>query len=415
MTGKARLDKFINTSWRAGECAMILKHGSVLATFLAGFFLCGTLSAAAPGDRGRGPGKSGKVRLYIGTYTRSGSQGIYLAELDLATGKLRSAEVAGKVANPSFLAIHPSRPWLYAVGEMGDFDGKKTGAVSAFSMDPASGKLTLLNQQSSQGPGPCHLAVDRSGRNVLVANYGGGSIASLPIRSDGRLAEASCAIQHQGSSVNPRRQQGPHAHCINLDPAGRRAMVADLGLDKVMIYRFDAAGGKLIPNDPPWTKLAPGAGPRHFAFHPSARYGYVINEIDSTVTALQYNAQRGTLRPLQTVSTLPEGFDGQSSTAEIEVHPSGRFLYGSNRGHDSIACFAIDAATGKLTAIGHQSTQGKTPRNFAVDPTGDYLLAANQGSGNIVVFRIDAKTGVLRATGHSITVPMPVCIVMIPL
>jgi 6-phosphogluconolactonase len=247
---------------------------------------------------------------------------------------------------------------------------------------------------------------------VLVANYGSGSIACLPIRPDGRLGEATSSIQHEGSSIDPRRQQGPHAHSINLDAAGRFAFVADLGLDEVLIYRFDAAKGKLTPNDPPSTKVAPGAGPRHFAFHPTGRYAYVINELSSTVTALRYDARQGSLASLQTVSTVPEGFDGRSTTAEVRVHPSGKFLYGSNRGHDSIACFAVDTATGKLTPIGHQSTQGKTPRNFGIDPTGSYLLAANQGTGNVVVFRIDPQTGMLRPAEQSITVPMPVCIKM---
>ena len=373
--------------------------------------MLGSLALAASSMVGRAQPE--ELRVYIGTYTRSGGKGIYLSELDLATGRLQAAEVAAEVANPSFLAIHPSRPLLYSVGEMSDFQGKRAGAVSAFSMGPISGKLTLLNQQSSRGAGPCHVVVDRSGGNVLVANYGGGSIACLPIREDGRLGEATSAIQHEGSSVDPRRQQGPHAHSINLDAAGRFAFVADLGLDKILIYRLDAAQGKLTPTDPPWAKLPPGAGPRHFAFHPSGRYAYVINELSSTVTAFRYDAERGALESLQTVSTLPDDFDGRNTTAEVQVHPSGKFLYGSNRGHDSIACFAIDATTGKLTPIGHQSTQGRTPRNFRLDPTGSYLLAANQATDNVVLFRIDAKTGLLRPTGQSLTVPMPVCVKII--
>lgn len=385
---------------------MIVKHVSALALFFAGFLLSDTLAAAEPAQ-------PETLRVYIGTYTRSGSEGIYLSHLDLATGSLSSPELAAKVVNPSFLAIHPSRPLLYAVGEMNDFQGKRTGAVSAFSIDPATGKLTMLNQQSSAGAGPCHVAVDRSGKNALVANYSDGSIGCLPIRRDGRLSEATCSFQHQGSSVNPRRQRGPHAHSINVDLANRFAFVPDLGLDKIMIYRLDAARGKLTPNDPPWTKVRPGSGPRHFAFHPSGRYAYVINELGETVTAFRYDAERGTLTSLQTVSTVPEKVDVENTTAEVQVHPSGKFLYGSNRGHDSIACFAIDAVTGKLTPIGHQSTQGKTPRNFGIDPTGNYLLAANQGSDNVVVFRIDAETGRLRPTGHSITVATPVCVKMI--
>jgi 6-phosphogluconolactonase len=306
--------------------------------------------------------------------------------------------------------MHPSRRFLYAVGEVDRFGGQKGGLLSAFAIDPQSGTLTLLNQQSTRGPGPCHVAVDRTGRWALVANYSGGSVACLPIQPDGRLGEATGFVQHKGSSVNPQRQQGPHAHAAYFDAAGGVVFVPDLGLDKVMIYRFDAHKGRLTPGSPPWVAMAPGAGPRHMAFHPNGRFAYVINEIDSTVTALAYDAARGALEPIQSVSTLPEGFHGKSTTAEVAVHPSGKLLYGSNRGHDSIAAFAIDAQTGKLRLIGHESTQGKTPRNFAIDPTGSYLLAANQDSDNVVVFRIDAQSGKLQATGHSIQVPAPVCV-----
>ncbi len=382
---------------------MTHKYGLILALLISNVVILGpTVTRAA------------EVRVYFGTYTRGASRGIYLSHLDLETGRLQPPVLAGETTNPSFLAIHPSRPLLYAVGEISGFQGKKTGAVSAFSMDPTSGKLTLLNQQSSQGPGPCHVSVDGTGKNVLVANYGGGSIACLPIAADGSLAEATCSIQHEGSSINPQRQQGPHAHSINLDAANRFAFVADLGMDKIMVYRFDAAKGLLTPNDPPWTKSTPGAGPRHFSFHPNGRFAYVINELHSTVTAMQYDAARGVLAPLQTVSTLPDDFDGKNSTAEVQVHPSGKFLYGSNRGHDSIAVFAIDAATGKLTSVGRVATQGKTPRNFGIDPTGRFLLAANQTTDNVVVFRIDPKTGIPRPTGQSITVSSPVCVKFLP-
>jgi len=386
---------------------MTIRFGLFLAMLLAVF--CGTPAAAAADGQ---PG-AGELWVYIGTFTRSESRGIYLSRLDLATGKLQPPEVVAETTNPSFLAIHPSRPLIYAVGEVSSFQGKKTGAVSAFARDTKTGKLTLLNQQPSHGTGPCHVTVGPGGKNVLVANYGSGSIACLPIGNDGRLREATSAIQHEGSSVDPRRQQGPHAHSINLDAAGRFAFAADLGTDKVMIYRFDAAAGKLTPNDPPSIKSAPGAGPRHFAFHPTGSYAYVINEMGSTITAMGYDARQGMLTALQTVTTLPAGHDGSGTTAEVQVHPTGKFVYGSNRGHDSIACFSVDAATGKLTPIGHESTQGKTPRNFTVDPTGRYLLAANQTTGNVVVLRIDPQTGKLRPTGHSISVPMPVCIKMI--
>jgi len=391
---------------------MNLKRHRVFAALLAALTGCvGSASWAA--EQGKTEAAAGTVRVYVGTYTGKASKGIYLSRLNLATGELQPPEVAAEGKNPSFLALHPSRPLLYAIGEIGDFGGKKTGAVSAFSVEPQSGRLTLLNQQSSGGAGPCHLVVDRTGRCVLVANYSGGSVACLPIQDDGRLGEATSFVQHQGSSVNPKRQAGPHAHSINLDAANRFAFVADLGLDKVLIYRFDAGRGLLTPNAPPSVSLEPGAGPRHFAFHPSGRYAYVINELHSTVTAFGYNAQRGTLEPLQTISTLPEGFSGSNTTAEVQVHPSGRFLYGSNRGHHSIAAFAIDQQTGKLRPLGHESTQGKTPRNFGIDPTGAYLLAANQDTDNVVVFRIDATTGALCPAGHSIPVPTPVCVKMV--
>ncbi len=352
------------------------------------------------------------VPVYVGTYTRGSSKGIYLYHLDLISGALKPAGCAAEVANPSFLAFHPSRPLLYAVGEVGSFAGKKGGAVDAFAIDPISGKLTLLNQQLSQGPGPCHLAVDRSGKCVLVANYSGGSVVCLPIQEDGRLGEATSFVQHAGSSVNPQRQQGPHAHGVYLDAGNRFAFVADLGLDKLMIYRFDPAQGKLTANDPPSLATAAGAGPRHFAFHPNGRYAYLINELNSTLTALGYDAQRGTFQTLETVTTLPAGFSGSNTAAEVEVHRSGKFVYGSNRGHDSIAAFAIDAATGKLTLIGHEPTLGKTPRHFAIDPTGKFLLVANQDGNNVVVLEINSETGGLRATGNSVEVTAPVCVAM---
>lgn len=352
--------------------------------------------------------------VFIGTYTRGDSKGIYVSRLDLATGKLSPPKLAAETVNPSFVAIHPNRKFLYAVGEISNFDGKKAGAVSAFAIDGKTGMLQSLNQQASGGGGPCHLVVDAAGKNVLVANYGGGSVAALPIGKSGKLKEASSFIQHQGSSVNPRRQSAPHAHSINLDAANRFAVAADLGLDKVLVYAFDAEAGKLWPNEKPWTAVKPGAGPRHFAFHPNGRFAYVINEIHLTVTAFAYDADRGVLTEIQTISTLPGAVENGFSTAEVQVHPSGKFLYGSNRGHDTIAVFAIDADTGKLTAVEHESTQGQTPRNFGIDPTGQFLLACNQNSHTIVSYRIDQKTGELKPTGHKIEVASPVCVKMMP-
>ncbi len=344
-------------------------------------------------------------RVYVGTY---GTEGIHCLRLDMATGKLTKATEPTPIKNPSFLAIHPNQNFLYAVGE-----GAGPG-VTAFKIE-ADGKLTQLNQQTSGGSGPCHIVVDTAGRNVLVANYGGGSIGSIPIGPDGKLKKPASQIQHKGSSVHPRRQKEPHAHSINLDAANRFAFVADLGLDKVMVYKFDAATGKLSPNAPPFAKVKPGGGPRHFAFHPSGKFAYTNNELTSAITVFHYDAAKGSLAETQMITTLPKGYAGRNSTAEIRVHPSGKFLYCSNRGHDSIAAYAIDQATGKLTFLEHESVQGKTPRNFNLDPTGTYLLAANQNSGDIVVFKIDPTTGKLSPTGHRIQVAKPVCLRMMPM
>jgi 6-phosphogluconolactonase len=348
-------------------------------------------------------------RVYFGTYTGKDSQGIYQATFDSETGKLSPAELAGEATNPSFLAIHPSKKYLFAVGEIADFEGKKTGGVSAFAVDAATGKLTLLNQQSSQGTGPCHITVDTAGKTALIANYGGGSIASLPIAADGKLQPAASAIQHVGKSVT-KRQDAPHAHSINLDPLNEFAFTADLGLDQVLVYRFDATTSKLTPHDPPFGAVPGGSGPRHFTFHPSGKFAYVINELANTVTAFVFDRRAGKLTPTQNISTLPEGFDGTSYTAEVVMHPSGKFLYGSNRGHDSLAVFKVDQTTGRLAPVDFVPTGGKTPRNFNVDPTGQWVLAANQGTGTVTVFRVDPQTGNLSPTGQTEPVPAPVCI-----
>jgi 6-phosphogluconolactonase len=352
--------------------------------------------------------------VYFGTYTGAKSKGIYVSRFDSATGRLTAPELAVATPSPSFLALHPSRRFLYAVGETTTLGAKRTGAVSAFSLDAKTGQLTLLNQQSSGGAGPCHVAVDESGKCLLVANYGSGSIAALPIRADGALAEPGTVIQHQGSSVNPARQAGPHAHFITTDPANRFALACDLGLDQVLVYRLEPAKAALVANDPPFASVKPGSGPRHLAFHPSGRFAFLINEMGSTLTAFAYNAKRGELKEVQTLSTLPQEFTGKSFCAEVQVHPSGRFVYGSNRGHDSIAVFGFDPKRGQLTFLQHQSTQGKTPRHFAFDPAGKWLLAENQESDSVVVFRVDAKTGSLNPTGQTISVGAPVCAVFVP-
>lgn len=353
-------------------------------------------------------GAAQDVFVYFGTYTsgQSSSKGIYVARLDTASGALSEPELAAEASNPSFLALHPNGRFLYAVGEMG---GPKGGAVSAFSIDRATGRLTLLNQVSSRGSGPCHLAVDKTGRYVIAVNYGSGSTAAFAIQQDGSLGNSTAFIQHAGSSIHPKRQQGPHAHSVNLSPDNRFALVADLGLDQVLVYRFDAGKGTLEPNEPPYAKVAPGAGPRHFAFHPSGRSAYVINELASTVTAFTWDARRGVLQEIQTVTTLPKDFSGENYTAEVVIHPSGRFLYGSNRGHDSLAVFSLDRQ-GKLALIEHVPTQGSFPRNFAIEPGGAWLLVANQRGNNVVVFRVNPETGRLAETGRQIQLGAPVCV-----
>ncbi|MBT5322695.1 MAG: lactonase family protein [Verrucomicrobiales bacterium] len=346
--------------------------------------------------------------VYIGTYTKTEEQGIHWLKLEMATGKLTAVGKLAGQKNPSFLAIHPNKKFLYAVNEISNYKGEKAGGVSAYSIDPKTGALTFLNQQSSKGGAPCHLVVDATGRNVLVANYTGGSVASLPISRKGRLRKASSFVQHEGSSVLKPRQASPHGHSINVSPGNKFAVAADLGLDKVLVYGFNAKGGKLTPAG--FTKVAPGAGPRHFAFHPNGKFAYVINEITLTVTAFGWDEAKGKLSELQTITTLPVERGKGMSTAEVQVHPSGKFLYGSNRGHNTIAVFSIDGKTGKLKAIQHQSTLGKTPRNFGIDPTGKFLIAANQSSGDVFTFHINQDTGELKPTSHSVKVPMPVCV-----
>ena len=371
-------------------------------------------ASARQGHAAKPPSREGQWLVYVGTYTGPKSKGIYSFHLDEDTGATTAPELAAETTSPSFLAVHPNQRFLYAANEVANFNGTKGGAISAFSIQSDTGQLTLLNQQSSGGSGPCHLVADRSGRFVLAANYGGGSVSMHPIQKDGRLGEASTFIQHQGSSVNPQRQDGPHAHFINTDIYNRFALACDLGLDKVLVYIFNPAKGSLVPNDPPSAAVKPGAGPRHLAFHPRGRYVYVNNEIDSTLTAFAYDPTRGSLKELQSITTLPEPVKG-NSTAEVEMHPSGKFVYCSNRGHNSIAVFAIDQASGKLTLVEHQPTQGKTPRNFAIHPKGKYLLAANQDSDDIVVFRIDPKSGRLSSIGRTVEVPSPVCLKFVPL
>jgi 6-phosphogluconolactonase len=352
--------------------------------------------------------------MYVGTYTRAPSKGIYAYRFRTATGEvtpLAAEGLAAETENPSFLAVHPNQRFLYAVNEISRYEGADAGSVSAFAIDRATGALTLLNRVSSRGGGPCHLSIDRSGKWLFVANYGGGSVAAFPVENDGKLGEASAFFQHAGSSVNKARQSGPHGHAVVVSPDNRFVLAADLGLDRVFAYRLDPKAGGLVPGSPPFSAVPPGSGPRHLEIRPDGKFAYVLNEMLSSVGAYRYHAGRGTLDPVQTVSTLPDGFTAENSGAEIAVHPNAKFVYTSNRGHDSIAVFRSDRAKGTLTAAGHVSTQGKTPRNFAIDPSGRFLVAANQNSGTLVIFRIDQQTGALTPTGSTVQVPSPVCVV----
>lgn len=354
------------------------------------------------------PQQRRELTLYVGTYTSGKSEGIYGYRMDHATGALTRFN-AFKSVNPSFLAIDRSKRYLYAVNEVSTYAGKASGGVSAFAIDSATGNLRLLNEQATHGADPCYLTIDRKKRTLLVANYTGGSIAVLPIRSDGTLAPSIELQQHEGSGVK-EQQKGPHAHCVILDRFERHALAADLGIDKVMIYSFDSAAGKLTPAKQPWVELQAGAGPRHLTLHPNGKYAYVINELDSTLTVLKYDEMSGTLSQIETVSTLPSDFSGASFCADVHVSSSGKFLYGSNRGHDSIVVFEIDPRTGKLKLVEHVSTEGKWPRNFTLDPSGSFLLVANQRTDNVVTFSIDSQTGRLTSTGHVEEIPSPVCL-----
>jgi 6-phosphogluconolactonase len=357
-----------------------------------------------------------RTLVFVGTYTHGRrpvaqrSVGIYSYWLDPSSGGLTPARKTPKVANPSYLALDPGQRCLYAVTETQTTDGQPGGGVSAFAVDLDTGGLRFLNRQPSHGTDPCHVCVDRSGRYVMLANYSSGSVALYPIEGDGRLGAATSVVQHVGSSVDAERQAGPHAHSINVDPSNRYALAADLGVDKILVYRLDLERGRLVPNDPPSVATSPGAGPRHLDFHPSGRYAYVVNELASSMTAYAFDEAAGTLRELQTLSTLPDDFAGRNSCADVHVTPSGRFVYGSNRGHDSLAIFAIDPGTGRLTRVGWESTQGQTPRGFGIDPTGTLLLAANQDTSTIVAFRIDGETGRLTPTGSVSEAPTPVCV-----
>ncbi|PQO46410.1 lactonase family protein [Blastopirellula marina] len=346
--------------------------------------------------------------FYVGTYTSGDSKGIYLSTLNPKDGRLSAPILAGELENPSFLAINGDHSRLYAVGEVSNFKDQASGGVSAFAIQE-DGTLKLLNQQASGGRGPCHVILGPDEKTVLVANYGGGSFTSLPLAEDGTLKPAATVMQQTGSSIDKSRQQGPHAHGMYLVPGTKLALGVDLGVDKVMIYDVTDER-ELKTHDPAFVSITPGSGPRHLATNADGDKLYVLNEMASTVDVFSFDPQTGNSEHLQKLSTLPEDFDGSNTTAEIFVHPSGKWLYCSNRGHDSIATFAIDAETGKLTALGHTSSQGKTPRSFQIAPGGKYLLVANQNTSNIASYEIDQESGTLKATGHQIEVPNPCCI-----
>jgi 6-phosphogluconolactonase len=350
------------------------------------------------------------VFVYIGTYTSEGGEGIYVCRMDPESGRLERIGKVMNVINPSFLTADSKQSNLYAVNEISFFAGEKAGSVSAFSIDEKSGELTFLNSKSSKGAGPCYLSLDKKDRYVFVANYVGGSVCILQVNDDGSLGEPVDFVQHRGSSINPKRQESPHAHSVVVGPSNKHVYVADLGLDKVMIYNFDSSQGKLTPNDQPYVRTKPGAGPRHLTFHPNGKMAYLINELDSTIVAYVYDEHKGSLKEIQTVSTLPEDCRGVNYAADIHVTPSGKFLYGSNRGHDSLVIYKFDERTGMLKYIGHQNTLGRVPRNFAIDSLGRFLLVANQRSNNIVSLQINHETGLLEPAGHEIHVPSPVCV-----
>ena len=354
--------------------------------------------------------QKGDYLLFVGTYTARDSKGVYAYRFSAASKELIPLGLVAETPNPSFLAIDPTGRFLYAVNELEKYQGEASGSVSAFAIDKKSGKLSLLNQVSSRGLDPCYVSLDQSGRYVLVANYGSGSVAAFPLLKDGSLGEAASFVQHSGTGPDRERQEGPHAHWVGVMPDNHFAMAVDLGIDEVLVYRLNDKNGSLSANDPAFVKLEPGSGPRHLDCHPNSRFVYVISELQSKINVFSYDAQRGALQPLQSIATVPKEFSGTNYPAEIRVHPNGKFLFASNRGHDSVAVFSIDQKKGTLSPVGHFSTHGKNPRNFEIDPSGSHLFVANQESGNIVIFEIDQATGKLTSTGQVLHVDSPVCL-----
>jgi 6-phosphogluconolactonase len=390
-------------------------HAVVFGCLLLGGLLASPASpanGAEPEPAAAGPLPANATLAYVGTFTKGQSKGIYVFRLQ--TQGLEVSQnitlvplgLAAATPNPAFLEIDTRRRLVFAANDLHEFEGKPSGAVSAFSVDPATGKLVLLNQRPSMGAAPCHLTLDKDGRNLLVANCIGGSLAVLPVAADGKLGAATSVVQHPGTK--------PHTHGVTLSPDNRFAFACDMGLDRVMAYRFDASKGTLTPSDPATIAMKAGSGPRHLVFRPDGRFAYVVGSKKSSVTAFAFDGKTGGLRELQTVSSLPESFEGQSSAAELAVHPSGKFLYVSNRGHNSVVLFAIDASKGILTFVEEQGTGGKTPRHFALEPSAKHLAIANQDSDTVLASRVDAGNGRLKPSGVFATVPSPVCVKFLP-
>lgn len=385
-------------------------------TILA-FFALPLLLCAGPAPKINATAPSGERYLaYAGTYTsKTQSKGIYAYRFDPTAGKLEGNSVAAETQDPSFLAVHPSDKYVYAVNEGPITDEGKHGAVTAFAVDSQSGRLTQLNQVSSLGTDPCFISFDKTGKYALVANYTSGSVAVFPVLEDGRIGKATAFVQQSGTTgPNKERQEGPHAHWIETTADNRFAISVNLGLDEVLVYRFDASSGTLTPNDPPYIKIKAGSGPRHLAFSANEKFAYVVSELASTVTVLKFDAKKGSFKDVQTVSTLPPGYSGRNDAAEIAIHPNGKFLYVSNRGNDSIAIFAIDGSKGTLTPTGGMPSGGKEPRHFTFDPSGKFLFAENQWSDEISMFRVDPVTGALSTDAETVKVPSPVCLVFTP-
>jgi 6-phosphogluconolactonase len=385
-----------------------MKMANVFLTSLLVLPLFLTGSLAAP-PAGHGPG----YLVYVGSKAAH-SEGIYAYRFDESSGEMTALGLAAETPSPFWLLVSRDRRFLYAANIVSDFRGQASGSVSAFAIDSQSGKLRPLNQVATRGADPCYLSWDRAGRFLLAANFTGGSVAVLPVRADGSLGEVTSFVQHTGSGSDPKRQEGPHPHDIAVSPDNRYALVADLGLDQLLVYRFHPTSGSLTPASPPFAALRQGSGPRHFVFSPDGRFVYVTDELGSTITVFSYQAEPATLHELQVVSNLPQGFSGNNTGAEIAIAPSGRFLYASNRGADSIAVFAIDSQSGTLATVGWVPTLGKTPGMFAIDPSGSYVLVANHDSDNIVVFRIEQEGRRLAPTGKVINLPGPDCVAFVP-